>query len=301
MRADIARSLADFCRRLTPEVGFIPTAVPGLACVRRIAAGEKRSFQNPYVAVVLQGRKRTAVGSVEHTYGPGDIVVTCIDFPSFTTIEEASPEKPFLSVVLEMNRDLMTELSLQLTEQSLPEEAGGQPFFVSSCSDSIAASYLRLLELTETPDDIPLLAPILTRELHARLLLSPLGGWIRGVCSVGTHSNQIARAVTLIKNDFRQPLTVADVARRVGLSEASFHRHFKACTGHTPIQYQKILRLYEGRLILKSGRKSVSGAAYEVGYASSSQFTNDYRRFFGMSPREDIRAGFTAEGTDEAA
>lgn len=100
--------------------------------------------------------------------------------------------------------------------------------------------------------------------------------------------------VLLIKEKFREPISVADIAGNIGLSEPSLHRHFKNMTGFFPIKYQKILRLYEGRNILRSGRKTVSGAAFEVGYASSSHFTNDYRKFFGLSPRDDARAGFAA-------
>ncbi|MDO5532536.1 AraC family transcriptional regulator [Sutterella sp.] len=282
------------CRLAGGAAGFNATPVPGLAVVVRTRAGEQRSFQKPYVALALQGRKRTVVGTTEHVYGTGDVVTTCIDFPSFTTVEEASPERPFIAAVLELNRDLMTELALTLAPGRPASEPPGQPFFVSPATEAIADVFLRLLELTERPAEIPVLAPILVRELHARLLLGPQGEWLRSICAYGSHASQIARAVSLIKSDFRGQLVVADLAGRVGLSEASFHRHFKQITGHSPIQYQKLMRLYEGRSLLRSGRRSVSAAAFEVGYASASQFTNDYRRFFGLSPREDARNGFAA-------
>lgn len=292
---DSTRSaLAQEVKRLASAIGFNPTGIPGLSVVKRTARGEKRSFQKPYAALVIDGRKRTRVGNVEHVYGPGDIVVTCIDFPSFTTIEEASIEKPFLSCVLELNRELLAELSLSFGHASQTDEPDGQPFFVARCEEDIAQNFLRLLTLEGSQQSIALLSPILIRELHARLLLGPQGGWIRSVCAYGSHSSQIAAAVAIIKENFRKPISVAEIAGHIGLSEPSLHRHFKNVTGFSPIKYQKILRLYEGRNILRSGKKTVSGAAFEVGYASSSQFTNDYRKFFGLSPREDVRAGFAA-------
>lgn len=267
-------TLAHLAMQHAGSIGFNPTGIAGFNVVKRTERGEKRSFQKPYAALIFQGRKRTRVGDIEHVYGPGDVVVTCIDFPSFTTIEEASIEKPFLP-------------RLRMTRQD-------SPFFVTRCEEDIAQNFLRLLELSDAPGKISLLAPILIRELHARFLLGPQGAWIRSVCSYGTHSHQIAAAVSMIKEKFREPISVADIAGNIGLSEPSLHRHFKNMTGFSPIKYQKILRLYEGRNILRSGRKTVSGAAFEVGYASSSQFTNDYRKFFGLSPRDDARAGFAA-------
>lgn len=287
-------ALARLAMQHAGAIGFNPTGIAGFNVVKRIERGEKRSFQKPYAALIFQGRKRTRVGDIEHVYGPGDVVVTCIDFPSFTTIEEASIEKPFLSCVLELNRDLMAELSLMLGHAQAPDDPAGQPFFVTRCEEDIAQNFRRLLELSDAPENISLLAPILIRELHARFLLGPQGAWIRSVCSYGTHSHQIAAAVSMIKEKFREPISVADIAGNIGLSEPSLHRHFKNMTGFSPIKYQKILRLYEGRNILRSGRKTVSGAAFEVGYASSSHFTNDYRKFFGLSPRDDARAGFAA-------
>lgn len=289
-------SLARLTARLAKAVGFNPTGIPGLSVVMRTSRGEKRSFQKPYAALVIQGRKRTRVGDAERVYGPGDIVVTCIDFPSFTTIEEASPEHPFLSCVLELDRKMLADLALSSgSPGSSSEEPPGLPFFVAPCGEALAQNFLRLLALGECPEAAALLGPILVRELHARLLLSPLGVWIRSVCASGTRSNQVATAVSLIRAQFREPLSVPEIARHVGLSAPTLHRHFKSLTGFSPIRYQKMLRLYEGRSLLREGRKTVSGAAFEVGYASSSQFTNDYRRLFGRSPREDARTGFVDE------
>ncbi len=273
--------------RQVTETGFNPTGIPGLSLVKRVQCGEKRSFQKPYAALIFQGRKRTAVGTQEYMYGPGDMVVTCLDFPSLTTVEEASPEHPFLSAVLELDRNLIAELSMQMHSAARPEMISGQPFFVNRCQEDVAQNFARLMEAAENEESAALLSQALIRELHARLLLGPQGAWIRSACTYGSRSSQIASVIAVLQKDFSRPISVNDLAARAGMSEPSLHRHFKAVTGYSPIQYQKILRLYEGQRILKSGRKNVSGTAFEVGYASSSQFTNDYRRFFGVAPRED--------------
>ena len=280
-------------RRLTLQcayaIGFNATTIDGLSVVKRVQQGEKRTFNEPYAALVLQGRKRTLVGSNEYVYGPGDCVVTCLNFPSVTYIEEASVDRPFLSVVLRLDRTLLSELAHSQQKLACPA-VSDQPIVVSRCSDTLADAFLRLLSLSlESEEQQKLLAPILTRELYARLLLSELGPWIREVCAFGSRSYQVAAAIDFIKGAFRQEITIETLAKNSGMSPATLHRHFKTLTGFSPIQFQKILRLYEAQRQIVSGRKTVSGAAYEVGYVSSAQFSNDYKAFFGISPKNEFR------------
>ena len=270
-------------------VGFNVTEIEGLSVVKRTRAGEKRSFNAPYAALVLQGRKRTLVGPYEHTYGPGECVVTCLDFPSVTYIEEASEATPFLSVVLHLDRVVLTELA-HTQDQCRRSTVTDQPFVVARSSKAVAEAFLRLLTLNgDTEERRLLLAPILTQELYAELLLSEQGPWIRDVCAFGSRSHQVAAAIDFIKAAFRHPITIDTLAKKSGMSPATLHRHFKTLTGFSPIQYQKILRLYAAQRQLVSGRQTVSGAAYDVGYVSSSQFSHDYKAFFGLAPKDDVR------------
>ena len=270
------------------SVGFNPTGIPGLSVVVRTQAGEKRSFSRPYLAIVLQGKKRTQIGQYEYVNGPGDCIITCIDFPSVTYIEEASPETPFVSVVMELNRALLTELALSLAPRREPLSSGDTPpYAVFPCSADLGENALRLFDIADKPEAVQLLAPILIREMHARLLLGEAGTWLWSICAGSQHLQQISHAIAVIKENFRTNLSVETLASSIGMSSASFHRHFKALTGYSPIQYQKTLRLYEARRLLMADRKSVGFTAGAVGYASSSQLTNDYRRFFGVAPRDD--------------
>ena len=104
-------------------------------------------------------------------------------------------------------------------------------------------------------------------------------------------ASAIARAIGHIRGDIRSPIAIPDLARRVGMSASSFHKHFKAITSTTPLQYQKELRLLEARRLLKTGGASVTTAAFEVGYESSSQFSREYARKFGVPPSHDMANG----------
>lgn len=287
MREDLQTELATLCRRHARSIGLTPTAVDGLFVACRTQKGEKRSFSEPYAAIVLQGRKCTYVNNTAFAYGAGNSVITCVDLPTETVIEEASADVPFLSVVVRLNRKLLSELALQ--QGGVAQSAGqaGIPLLVQACPDELADNALRLLRLLDTPDQIALLGPVLMREFHARLLLGPQGAWLREVCAFGSKLNQISKAIGLIKEGFASDIRTEDLAREVNMSTASFHRHFKAVTGCSPIRYQKILRLYEARRCLTSGRSKVLDTAYSVGYASASQFTKDHRDFFGVAPSRD--------------
>ena len=150
------------------------------------------------------------------------------------------------------------------------------------------AEFLRLLKLLDTPDDIPMLAPVTIREIYTRILLSPVGKHVRQLCTRGTQSNQITRAVDWLKDNFRKPFKIDELAKYVHMSPTTFHRHFRKVTSVSPIQYQKNLRLHEARRIMISDNETVANAAYAVGYESPTQFSREYKRFFGNPPKRDV-------------
>lgn len=147
---------------------------------------------------------------------------------------------------------------------------------------------MRYLELMDAPLDAQVLGPMIVREIHFRLLMSPIGGMLRNLLSVDSHASRIAKAIIRIRNKFREPLVVAELAEIAGMSPSSFHEHFKSVTGTTPLQYQKDLRMIEAREILMRGACSVSIAGFEVGYESPTHFSRDYSRKFGCSPKHHL-------------
>ena len=147
---------------------------------------------------------------------------------------------------------------------------------------------MRYLDLMDKPLDAQVLGPMILKELHFRLLLSPIGGMLRNLLSVDSHASRIAKSIQQIRVRFREPLVVGALARVAGMSPSSFHHHFKSVTGTTPLQYQKDLRMIEARTLLERGVPSVSFAGFEVGYESATQFSRDYSRKFGCSPKHHL-------------
>ena len=291
MNEELLNRLLEEARPFASAIGQNPTGIPGFLVVRRESAGEKRSFSKLYAAAVLQGSKSTTINGHTLNYGRGNLVVNCIERPSVTCIREASAERPFLSLIIELERQELLDLAMSANTHGLRQSAPDNmqhPIFVTQADEEILSCFLRLTQLLrKSKNEQDLLAPILKKEIYARLAIGPLGKWILSVCTLGTRSNQISSAVEMIQSGFRKALNVEDIARTVNMSPATFHRHFKILTGVSPLQFLKSLRLYEARRLILSGHSNISQAAYDVGYASPSQFSNDYRTAFGLSPQTD--------------
>jgi transcriptional regulator GlxA family with amidase domain len=146
----------------------------------------------------------------------------------------------------------------------------------------------RYLALADSPADAKVLGPLTSKEIHYRLLMAPFGGMLRSLIRHDSDASAVARAIGHIRRDVRSPIAIPELARRVGMSVSSFHKHFKTITSTTPLQYQKELRLLEARRLLKTGGASVTTAAFDVGYESASQFSREYARKFGVPPSQDL-------------
>jgi transcriptional regulator GlxA family with amidase domain len=146
----------------------------------------------------------------------------------------------------------------------------------------------RYLALADSPSDAKVLAPLVSKEIHYRLLVAPFGGMLRRLIRHDSKESAISRAIGYIRDDVRSAIVIPELARRVWMSASSFHEHFKTITRTTPLQYQKELRLLEARRLLKTGGASVTTAAFDVGYESASQFSREYARKFGVPPSQDL-------------
>lgn len=277
------------------EPGSHPTAISGFNLVRRVQANELRVFYRPFIGLTVQGFKRTIVGRDEYSYGEYHCFVAGVDMPSKSYITVASDEEPFLALSLDLDRSLVAQLAAEIPSQARAESGAGKSVAVMEADAKVMAAFLRLAELLDEPEEIPIMAPMLIREIHYRLLLGPQGAWLRTICSLGTASNQVAQAVTWLRENYKAPLQVEELARKVGMSSSSFFRNFKQMTTLSPLQFQKALRLYEAQRLMLTSEYDVANAAYAVGYESSTQFIREYKRMFGEPPRRDVnrkRAGF---------
>ncbi len=280
--------LIDIVLKRAPSTGDFPTAVPGLVFHRRDETHKADNcFHTPLASVVIQGRKRSIWGNREYHYGQGESVVNGVDMPSASFITEATPQKPFLVVSLAIDSQLVTKLSAEIP----PPPKGLDSFSTVSIADTgpeLLDAYLRLARLLETPEQIPMLAPLIVREIHYRLLIGPQGPQLRLVNTLGSQSNQVARAIDWLKENYKKPLQVDELAQRVNMATSTFPRHFRSVTTLSPLQYQKYLRLYEAQRLMMVEKADALNASLEVGYESPTQFNREYKRLFGQPPHRDV-------------
>ncbi|TCC26179.1 AraC family transcriptional regulator [Kribbella sindirgiensis] len=245
------------------------------------------SLASPTFALVAQGRKRLALGEHVFEYGAGDYLVVSVDLPVTGHFVEASPAVPCLGVGLELRPDVIAELLLDAAEKPGAPVRG---LSVSRASTELVDAVIRLLRLVDEPEDAPVLAPLVQREILWRLLRSPQGAAVRDIGLADSSLSHVARVIRWMRDHYTEPFRVEELAAMAGMSTSAFHRHFRTVTELTPIQYQKKIRLQEARLRVVGLGEDVTSAGYAVGYDSPSQFSREYRREFGTPPSRD-RAG----------
>ncbi|MBH0238911.1 AraC family transcriptional regulator [Methylobrevis albus] len=278
--------LADIRTRVLRHTGapIFETAVPRVAIGRQHGPTPPQpGLYEPMHCFVLQGRKRVTIGDRTLHYDQASYFVASVDLPVTSCVIEASPERPYLVLALSIDPARLSALIPEAPAAPEPETPG---FGVSPITRDLLEVWLRIVRLFETPEDIAALAPLAEQELLYRLLRGPQGGVLRQFARADSRLSRIRRAIGEIRADFDQPLRVEDLARRAGMSPASFHRHFKAVTALSPLRYQKTLRLQHARTLLIANEEAAR-AAYAVGYESASQFSREYARLFGIPPARD--------------
>jgi AraC-like DNA-binding protein len=274
------RGAPEFSRR-TPT--FV-SPLPGLRLLGHPVRTEfEATLYEPVVCVVLRGRKETTFG--EHTFevGAGDCLLVSHDLPVVSRIVEA----PYLALLLDVNLDILRGLYDELGATAL-DRTEARALEVQQASSPLFEALGRYVALAESEADAKVLGPMLTKEVHYRLLTAPFGGMLRSLIRYDSTASAVANAIGQIRRRFRESLVVADLARGVGMSVSAFHRQFKAVTALSPLQYQKDLRLLEARRMLRMGTATVTIVAYEVGYESPNQFSREYARKFGRPPKSDL-------------
>lgn len=272
----------------TPHLlGFAPqsvTPLPGLRVVRYLRRTDfEATIYEPVVCLILQGRKETTFGGRTFRMGAGECVLVSHDLPVVSRVVEV----PYVALLLRVELDTLRGLYDELGAS--PRDAGETcALEVHAASSRLLDALGRYLALTESSTDAKVLGPMILKEIHYRLLMDPVGGMLRSLISYDSHSALVSRAISIIRRDFRSSIVVAELAREMAMSVSSFHRHFKAVTSLSPLQYQKELRLLEARRLLGAGATSVSTTAFEVGYESLSQFSREYARKFKQSPNQHL-------------
>ncbi|CAN7301192.1 AraC family transcriptional regulator [Phenylobacterium sp. LjRoot225] len=263
------------------------TAIPGVAIHTRAAPSEPQPLLfAPTFFLVLQGAKEAILGERRLRYDRHTYAVASMEVAGSGCVIEASAAEPYIGLSLRLDRESLATL---LPDAPQPEKAATPPAFaVSPVTPELVDAFLRLLHLLDRPGDIPVLAPLLQREILYRLLQGPQAAMLRQLALVDSRSSQVRRAIAWIRDNYAEPLRVGSLAALAGMSPASFHRHFKAATAMSPLQFQKSLRLQHARRLLL-GAHDATQAAYAVGYESASQFSREYARLFGAPPSRDAQ------------
>lgn len=264
----------------------------GLPNVTVLQTHETSAFEStvykPVVCLVLQGAKETTIGDQSVRLRAGDALVVSHDLPVRSRITAASADEPYLAVIIALELGLLRSLYEQIGPVAA-DMAQNRSLTAGPAGPAVIASVARYLGLTDNAVEAEVLGPSILREIHFRLLMSPIGGMLRSLLSIDSHASLIARAIGRIRRDFRENLSVPELARSAGMSQSSFHGHFKQVTGTTPLQYVKDLRMIAARDLLREGRHTVASAGFDVGYESPTHFSRDYQRKFGIAPsRESV-------------
>jgi len=283
------KSLAEMIARWTGESESVTTSIPELSLHRHTANTEPANvLYDPSICVVAQGAKRVLFGDGDYIYDARSYLLTSVNIPTLFQVVSASPEKPYLGLVLRLNMREVSQLIVDTNFPALRTQQSDPGMVIGKINLPLLTAIQRLVRLLDEPQDIPILAPIMQKEILYRLLMGDQGERLRQIASVGSQSNQIARAIEWLKENFTQQLKIDDLAKRVNMSPSTFHHHFKALTAKSPLQYQKWLRLNEARRLMLVEQADAATASFEVGYESPSQFSREYSRLFGNSPARDI-------------
>lgn len=286
------QQLALAIRRHAPASGTHRTAVPSLSLMHATHLTEPlESVYKPSICIVAQGAKIATLADETYRYDPSTYLVTSVELPIIGRIVEASPKIPYLSLKLSFDADVILEIvekTNRPSSTSVPAEAG-RGITVNQTSPALLEAIVRLMQLLDAPEDIPVLAPLVIREVLYRILQGEQGASLYQFAISGSHAYNIAQAIRLINRQYDRPLAVEQLAKSVNMSVSAFHKHFKRVTAMSPLQYQKTLRLQEARRLMLTESVQASDAAFRVGYESPSQFSREYARLYGRPPMLDVQ------------
>lgn len=281
--------LAWLTQKYSSADGICTTALPGLRCIKLSAPNMNLpAVYEPSICVIVQGAKRVLLEEDIYRYSPPQFLAVSVDLPLLGEVLEASAQRPYLCLQIELDPRQIGDLIAQAGGTHWTRHDTGRGLFVGELDGAAQEAVLRLARLLETPKDIPILAPLMLREIHYRLLSGEYGPAIAQIAIAGSSIHTIGQIIRRLKSNLAAPVRVEELAAMANMSPSSFHEHFKAVTAMSPLQYIKRLRLTEARQILLSGNADAASTAYRVGYESPSQFSREYARMFGAPPMRDI-------------
>ncbi len=281
--------LAERIARAMPEAGRIE-ALEGLILRRYAPTAEPLyAVSQPSLCVIAQGSKEIHLGEGRYRYDPFHYLLVTAELPVVGQVLEASEEEPFLGLVLTLDTNLVSSVMVEAGHGAPPDGASVRALDVSPLGASLLSAVVRLVRLLDAPGEVPVLAPLIKREIIYRLLQGEQSSRLRHIAVLNGSSHRIAQAIEHLRTDFDQSIPVGRLAEEIGMSTSSFYTHFKGVTGMTPLKFQKQLQLQEARRLMLSEDLGASAAGYRVGYDEASHFSREYKRLFGEPPMRDVK------------
>lgn len=264
------------------------TGIPRVAMVQgEVPEHLLAAVYDPMVNLILTGSKTMTIGDRTFHYDPATYFVMSVDLPAVGAVHPAATGEAYLAVSLTLDPAIVAALIRDLPVR-VCSTLLGSGFSVAPVNGELLDAWIRMLRLMERPDEIAVLAPAYEREILFRVLQGPLGWMLRDIASPDTALSRISVAINWIRRNFTEQIKVEALAEMAAFSVSAFHRHFKAVTALSPLQYQKRLRLLHARSQLISGQGSATSIAFSVGYESPNQFSREYARLFGLPPSRDL-------------
>ncbi|ARU88243.1 AraC family transcriptional regulator [Pseudomonas sp. M30-35] len=281
--------LAALISRLLPAAELIETAIKGVFLARADQPSQPMPvLYKPSLCIIAQGRKEVRLADEIYQYDPLNYLVASVPLPVTGHVTQATPEKPYLCLRLDIDPALVSNLIADTGPIGVPNSGPRRGLYLDRVDLPLLDAVIRLVQLLETPRDINILAPLILREIFYRLLHSDQGHQLHAIVINDSQSHRISRAIDWLNSNYTAPLRIEELAREVNLSQSTLHHRFKAVTALSPLQYQKQLRLQEARRLMLCEGIEASAASYKVGYESPSQFSREYSRLFGAPPLRDL-------------
>lgn len=281
--------LVERIMKALPEDGLIEP-LQGLHLGRLSTPSERiHSVLEPSFCVIAQGSKVVFVGDSRYQYDPFNYFLATIELPRVSQVLEASAEKPYLSIRLDLDPNLVGSVFVEAGQVMLSGNADVRAIDVDILGVDLLEAILRLVRLMDSPNEARILMPLIKREIIYRLLMGQQGARLYHLTVSGGYTSNIAQAVERLRENFDQSLRIEDLAQDIGMSVSSFHQHFKSVTAMSPLQFQKQLRLQEARRLMLSEDLDATSVAYQVGYNDASHFSREYKSLFGNPPMRDVQ------------
>lgn len=261
----------------------VATPIDKLTLLRSLTTTAPSSMTYaPLFCMLASGKKRVWLGKQSFVYSPSDYLITSADLPLVAQVIEA----PYFGFSLALDPQVISEILLQLPKAE-PGRTAVRAVAVARADQALSDAVLRLLRLLDRPMHIPIMAPMIEREIILHLLQGSHGDTLRQLGAPTSPLAQVRRGIEWIRTHYSEAFPVERAAKAAGMSEPTFYRHFRAVTNLSPLQFQKRLRLEEARRRLLAEHADAASIGFDVGYESPSQFSREYRRMFGAPPQRD--------------